>query len=212
MSYFKDTDFKRMRWPVYKAKSIDETKTDDITEFRRLKSKKLEVIKYFCLLYDKGSPLPRRLQDTKERKLVAAKLAGFDTTRPDDHNYVMQLSKLSLPVHVDIVKQMLRLQHNRDFSRISALEYYFEECVDKMLSLVEESDKVDPKKMLDAMTVKDTMRKSMKATSEELDSLYAKIYGDDNDLEEIVNTMTSWTPESVADLSIDDNLYDDDEW
>lgn len=213
MSYFKDQDFKRMRWPVYKATKVEDAKVEDITAFKRIKVKKLEVVKYFCLLYDVGSPLPKRLQDIKERKAVAAKLAGFDMTRPDDFNYVSQLNKLAMPVHVDIVKQMLKLQHNRDFSRISALEYYFEESVGKMLSLIEESDKVDPKKMLDAMTVKDNLRKSMKATSEELDSLYAKIYGDDKLVEEIVNSMTSWTPESVAELSIDDDDdFEDDEW
>jgi hypothetical protein len=62
---------------------------------------------------------------------------------------------------------------------------------------------------LDALTVKDGLRKFMKATSEELESLYAKIYGDDKQLEELVGSKLNWSPELVANLTSD---YDDDVW
>lgn len=209
MSYFKDSDFKKMRWRVYKAKSLDDTGLSEVTELRRIKTNKLKVASYFALMYDAASPLPKRIQDIKERKSVAAKLAGFDLTQMEEFNSASQLFALSNDAYISIVVQMLKIQHNRDFSRISALERFFDECVEKMFSVVEESDKVDTKKMLDAMTVKDGLRKFMKSTSEELESLYSKIYGDDKHLEELVSQRVNWSPELVADLTSE---IEEDEW
>ena len=114
---------------------------------------------------------------------------------------------------MSIVVQMLKIQHNRDFSRIAALESFFSECVEKMFTIVEESDKMDAKKTLDAMTVKDGLRKFMKSTSEELESLYAKIYGGDEQLEKAVEQKTSWSPELVAELTTSAmEEFEDDIW
>lgn len=212
MSYFKDSDFRKMRWRVYKAKDLADTNLEEleaIKRFRANKADKLRLGAYFAYMYDANSPLPKRIQEVKERKAVAAKLAGFDLTLANEYAHATQIFALSSPVYVDIVVQMLKVQHNRDFSRIAALENFFQECVEKMFAIVEESDKMDTKKVLDALTVKDGLRKFMKATSEELESLYAKIYGDDKQLEELVGSKLNWSPELVANLTSD---YDDDVW
>lgn len=210
MGWFKDSDFRKMRWRVYKAKNIDDAGMSEITELKRVKVNKLKVASYFAYMYDAGSPFPKRIQDIKERKAAAAKLAGYDLTLLEDHAACANLFALANDAYVSIVVQMLKIQHNRDFSRISALESFFTECVEKMFTIVEESDKMDAKKMLDAMTVKDGLRKFMKSTSEELESLYNKIYGGDDQLEKVVEQATSWSPELVADIT--NNEYEDDIW
>jgi len=213
MSYFKDSDFRKMRWKVYKATNLDDTGLAEIEPLKRAKGNRAERLKlgaYFAYMYDANSPLPKRIQEVKERKAVAAKLAGFDLTLIGEYSYAVQLFALSNPLYVEIVVQMLKIQHNRDFSRIAALENFFQECVEKMFAIVEESDKMDAKKVLDALTVKDGLRKYMKATSEELESLYAKIYGDDKHLEELVGPKLNWSPELVASLTSE--YEDDDAW
>lgn len=215
MSWFKDNDFRKMRWKAHKAKVFEDIGMQDVTEIKRVKTNRFRVACYFAYMYDANSPLPRRIQDIKERKATAAKLAGFDLTLAEDNHFVTSLYALQNDVFVSVVTQMLKLQHNRDFSRIAALENYFNECVEKMFALVEESDKMDTKKMLDAMTVKDSLRKYMKSTSEELEGLYAKIYGDDKQLEETVQQKMSWSPELVADLTSQEvalDEYEDDVW
>lgn len=199
MGYFKDGDFRYMRYKVYKAKDYASTGLDTLNAMKRIGAKnKMKVGAYFAYMYDANSPVPKRVQDLKERKAVAAKLAGFDLTVPEEYNTASQIFALSIPVYVDIVTEMLRVQHNRDFARISALEKFFDECVEKMFAIVEEGDKMDAKKVLDAMTVKDGLRKYMKATSEELEGLYAKIYGGDKQIEELVGQKMSWSPELVG--------------
>jgi hypothetical protein len=202
MGYFKDGDFRYMRYKVYRAKDYAATGLDTVMAMRRITQRnRMKVGAYFAYMYDANSPVPRRVQDLKERKAVAAKLAGFDLTQAEEYNLVSQIFGLSAEVYVDIATEMLRAQHNRDFSRISALEKFFDECVEKMFAIVEEGDKMDAKKVLDAMTVKDGLRKYMKATSEELEGLYAKIYGGDKQLEELVGQKMSYSPELVAGLT-----------
>lgn len=210
MSYFKDSDFRKMRWKAHRARDIKDMHISEVTELNRLKNtNKFRIACYFAYMYDANSPLPRRIQDLKERKATAAKLAGFDLTSTDEHHTLTALYGLQVEAYVAIVTQMLKLQHNRDFSRIAALENYFNECVEKMFALVEESDRMDTKKMLDSMTVKDSLRKYMKSTSEELESLYSKIYGDDKQLEEVVQQKMNWSPELVADLTNREVSLDD---
>jgi hypothetical protein len=202
MGYFKDGDFRYMRYKVYRAKDYGATGLDTVMAMRRITQRnRMKIGAYFAYMYDANSPVPRRVQDLKERKAVAAKLAGFDLTQAEEYNLVSQIFGLSAEVYVDIATEMLRAQHNRDFSRISALEKFFDECVEKMFAIVEEGDKMDAKKVLDAMTVKDGLRKYMKATSEELEGLYAKIYGGDKQLEELVGQKMSYSPELVAGLT-----------
>lgn len=199
MGYFKDGDFRNMRFKVYRAKDYSATGLDTVMAMRRITQRnRMKVGAYFAYMYDANSPVPRRVQDLKERKAVAAKLAGFDLTQAEEYNLVSQIFALSSEVYVDIATEILKVQHNRDFARISALEKFFDECVEKMFAIVEEGDKMDAKKVLDAMTVKDGLRKYMKATSEELEGLYAKIYGGDKQLEELVGQKMSWSPELVG--------------
>lgn len=213
MGWFKDSDFRKMRWKVHKAKSVEEAGMSEVTELKRVKINRLKVASYFAYMYDAGSPFPKRIQDIKERKAAAAKLAGYDLTSMEEHAAASALFALSNDAYVSIVVQMLKIQHNRDFSRISALESFFSECVEKMFTIVEESDKMDAKKTLDAMTVKDGLRKFMKSTSEELESLYAKIYGGDEQLEKAVEQKTSWSPELVAELTTSAmEEFEDDIW
>ena len=202
MGYFKDGDFRYMRYKVYKAKDYASTNLDEIGAMKRVGIKnRMKVGSYFAYMYDANSPVPKRVQDLKERKAIAAKLAGFDLTIAEEYNAASQIFALSAPLYVDIATQMLKVQHNRDFARISALEKFFDECVEKMFAIVEEGDKMDAKKVLDAMTVKDGLRKYMKATSEELEGLYAKIYGGDKQLEELVGQKMSWSPELVGSMT-----------
>lgn len=202
MGYFKDGDFRYMRYKVYKAKDYASTNLDEIGAMKRVGIKnRMKVGSYFAYMYDANSPVPKRVQDLKERKAIAAKLAGFDLTIAEEYNAASQIFALSAPLYVDIATQMLKVQHNRDFARISALEKFFDECVEKMFAIVEEGDKMDAKKVLDAMTVKDGLRKYMKATSEELEGLYAKIYGGDKQLEELVSQKMSWSPELVGSMT-----------
>jgi hypothetical protein len=199
-SIFKASDFHKMRWNAYRAKDEESLGLSrDVPAAKRIISNKLEVQKYFCFMYDVNSPLNKRIQNVMERKEMAAQMAGFDRTLVSTINALQQLFKLALPIHQEVLAQMLRVQHNRSFDRIVAEENLFYQCVEIINTPLEFGEDVDPEKTIKALNAKQVTRKIMAETDEALLALRAKVFfNEDDPANAVVEKMISWSPEGVS--------------
>lgn len=196
---FRDVQFKAMFFPVHKVKDPQKVDTVDRVEaFRRVfrddKAKRIKGIKYFCYMYDKGSPLHTQLPVLKERKKVAATLAGFDLDK--DANILAQMWKLSSKLYVEIVQQMLKIQHSRAFAVIVAQEAYFDQILEQLILPVEEEEGKD---LLQAYQIKAKLNDSLNDIRIQLDALYEEVFRGDTEIVDKIDLSDSMaTPESYA--------------
>lgn len=197
---FRDVQFKAMFFPVHKVKDPQKVDTvDRVSAFRRVfrddKSKRIKGIRYFCYMYDKGSPLHTQLPVLAERKRVASTLAGFDLEK--DSNILAQMWKLSSPLYIEIVQQMLKVQHSRAFATIVAQEAYFDQILEQLILPVEEEEGKD---LLQAYQIKAKLNDSLNDLRVQLDALYEEVFrGDTEIMDKIDLTDSMATPESYAD-------------
>ena len=196
---FRDVQFKTMFFPIHKSTDPQKVSTVERVEgFRRLfrdeKPKRVKAIKYFCYLYDKGSPLHTQVPVLAERKNVAAVLAGYDLEK--DSNILAQMFKLSANLYIEIVKQMLKVQHSRAFSTLVAQEAYFEQILEQLILPVEEEEGKD---LLQSYQIKAKLNESLAVLRVQIDTLYEEIFKGDLDLQEKIDIGdTMATPESYA--------------
>ena len=198
---FKDSDFKNMRWNAKRA--VDEKAlglTKDVPIANNLRSHRFEVMKYLCFMYDVGSPLPKRIQNIMERKEMAVKLAGIERTDISVVSMIEHLFRLSVPLYKDILAGMLRIQKNRKFSQIVALEQLYDQCINAMIEPFDGNFSLDAKRAMDALNAKRVTAQMVTDIDIKLEALYASVYyEDDTDANVVVDTMLKWTPESTAD-------------
>lgn len=194
------TEFSKMTWKVYSAKSDKEVDLSAIPSFSRIKADRLPIIKYMAFLYDVESPFNKRIPDVTERKREAALLAGFDFTSPQGMAKAERLYKLSDEVYRDVVMDMLRYQRNKEFTQLVSLETFFEECARRMFQPLEDiQDGKNSKMEMDAVLVKSKISDEMQKTSEKIDILYRKLFCDDPAVKKIVAKIVQFSPEGIAD-------------
>jgi uncharacterized protein YaaW (UPF0174 family) len=129
-----------------------------------------------------------------ERKNVAAVLAGYDLEK--DSNILAQMFKLSAGLYIEIVKQMLKVQHSRAFSTLVAQEAYFEQILEQLILPVEEEEGKD---LLQSYQIKAKLNESLAVLRVQIDTLYEEIFKGDLDLQEKVDIGDAMaTPESYA--------------
>lgn len=196
---FRDVQFKGMFFPVHKSDDPQKIDTvERVDAFRRLykdnKAKRVRCIKYFCYMYDKGSPLYTQVPVLQERKQVAATLAGFSLE--DDANLLAQMFKLSSPLYTEIVLKMLKVQHSRAFATIVAQEAYFDQILEQLILPVEEEEGKD---LLQAYQIKAKLNESLATLRTQLDALYEEVFKGDEQIQEKISIDDAMaTPESYA--------------
>ena len=196
---FRDVQFKAMFFPIHKVKDPQKVETvDRVDGFRRLfrddKAKRIKGIKYFCYMYDKGSPLHTQLPVLSERKKIAATLAGFDLEK--DSNILSQMFKLSSGLYIEVVQQMLKIQHSRAFATIVAQEAYFDQILEQLILPVAEEEGKD---LLQAYQIKAKLNDSLIDLRIQLDALYEEVFRGDTEIMDRVDLNESMaTPESYA--------------
>ena len=196
---FNDRQFNLMLFRIHKVEDPQKQEmVKRVPAFKRLgkdnKSLRVKCIKYFCYLYDRYSPLQTQVHVLKERKQVAATLAGFNLE--EDKHVLALLFRLSNPTYVDVVKQMLKLQHSRAFSMIVAQEAYFEQILEQLVTPVEDEEGKD---LLQAYSIKSKLSDNLESIKNQLDTLYEEVYGDNEDVQEIMNADSLLaTPEAYA--------------
>jgi uncharacterized protein YaaW (UPF0174 family) len=129
-----------------------------------------------------------------ERKNVAAVLAGYDLEK--DSNILAQMFKLSASLYIEIVKQMLKVQHSRAFSTLVAQEAYFEQILEQLIIPVLDEEGKD---LLQSYQIKAKLNESLAVLRVQIDNLYEEIFKGDLDLQEKIDMSdTMATPESYA--------------
>jgi len=153
-----------------------------------------KVIRYVCFMYDKGSPLPKKIDNIWQMKLEAATLAGFEMDRQkrfsDDVNEMLA-GKIKAVNHM--IVRFLSFFHDINFM---TYKMYKEKYFDVMVQLKESKD---PK-------VLESLLKSVKTLTNEISLLEGKIFYPE-DSEYLIQAMyeqaefeeLELTPEFIAD-------------
>lgn len=195
---YRSSDFSGMYFKVHGLTTLDGVEAlSEVPAFEQVRNERVKTIKYFCYLYDAGSPILKRVRDIDKRRQKAAELAGFG---PEDAQYVNTLNRLSVQRYRDIVLQMLRAQHNRTFSTIVMSEVLFDECMQKINQIVEMDKDTDA---LRAMKSKFDIIKHMNDLDEEISQLEAKVFMGDDQAERVVRESGALTPHQIARLEDD---------
>lgn len=153
-----------------------------------------KVIRYICFMYDKGSPLPKKIDNLLQMKLEAATLAGFDMDnlkRFSDEVNEMLAGKNKAVNHM--IVRFLSFFHDINFM---TYKMYKEKYFDVMVQLKESKD---PKAL-------ETLLKSIKNLTTEIALLEGKIFYPE-DTEYLIQAMyeqaefeeLELTPEHIAD-------------
>lgn len=197
---FKHADFKRMRWPAYNCPSVEQLKfLNDVPEAKQLSAYSFEIMKYFCFMYDVGSPLTERIQNITERKELAFRMAGFDNTEVTQQDIKSNLFKLRTPIYRRILTRMLKVQHNLKLSLLVAMEQTFWQCFDAAITEVVMDETTDPKKYIDSINAREKTTTLMFDLERRISTLNASIYiNEDEAANEVVKEILAWSPEGIS--------------
>lgn len=190
---FTDNDFRAMFFPVHGKKSIERVKNLDLVDTDCLPSDhKDRVVKYLAYMYDKDSPLPKKIVDLDARKAQALELSG---ARSLPSHFIENLLSLSDPRIRQVVHQMLKVQRHRMWHQLVTNEMYFYELQERMLEPIEEEQ---DKRDIEAIEKKNRLSEISEELDKKITRLYEQYYGDD--IESIIQEDNCFTPESIADV------------
>lgn len=193
-------EFKLMKFNVYDLP----VGTDIVTHFPELKSykefseykdkEKNLVFRYVFFCYDKNSPLIKLYPDLKKRKEMALDLAGF--SRATSGNFSEKLSDIMAFNNEkvsDAIFCFLQLQRHRVWMMIVSTEQAFDEYQRLILNPVSDTigtgqnkEELGDKDILSAATTKSKLMQECEEMNKRIDLYYKELFGDNNDLKEIV--------------------------
>jgi len=166
-----DGDFASMKYNVWKNKSKNLIKSfpdfkdhPDIFGLSVGDLDKEKVIRYICLAYDKGSPLPDKIENILMMKMEAATLAGFRKSaggafREDVDEMIVGGNKTIN----HMVIRFLSFFHDLDFATLRMYKVKHFELLQKF------GEESDPKSMENIMKTINTM-------ADTVDTIKAKIF------------------------------------
>lgn len=157
------------------------------------KQQAVQIIKFFVLLYDKGSPLQHRYSDLSKRKDIAIELAGIH--RKHQKPLMDELISLSNSVHVQVISEMLRKQADHSLSLLHSQEQLFYELLYHVMEPIqkEESDK----DKMAALEKKAKLSEQMEDVSDRIEKYRAKYFRGDSNLEKKIKSIR-YSPEMIA--------------
>ena len=151
------------------------------------------TLKYIVYLYDKNSDLIHEYPDLTERKRAAATEAGWDFLNAEKNKFnikVERIMELRDERTRAAVLKYLELQNSKEMDMIHYNEQLFAEYRDLLLRPVldEPTSKEDALGTTDVKNIyatadyKKKLREECKQIASDLEKLYAKVYGDNEDL------------------------------
>lgn len=195
---FDKGEFKKMRFNVYE---VPDSK-DLMKHFPELSSMESfakyaeadrnRLIRYIMLMYDKESPLVKRVQKYKDRQRQAAHLAGYDLQKHEDR--LEQVFTLADESIANMVADFIILLNDRKWSLIVSSEATFYEFQRGLFMNV--VNVRDDKARLDAITVKAKIMTESDEIDARLERYYSDLFGDDKLIE--VAKKKRIRPESIA--------------
>jgi len=183
-----DLDYSKMEFnPV--AKKLDEKVLSII------KCKEEKLARYILLMYDKNSPVTAAYQSLKQRKEVAASIAGYDIDK-EDMSPIFEFKNGDNPDEtlIECISNFLRYQNNLLWCLIVSQEQAFHEFTSRVMSPVT-GDK--DKDILSAINIKNSIMSSQDDIITRLDKYYRQLSGGDDMLESNIKTKKRFTPETI---------------
>lgn len=190
-----DISYERLKIPVHKA-SKDEDLLDKFEVFRNHKEfsdypKQIrnKAIKYVVFTYDPNSPFVLdSVSDLKKRKEAAAEAAGFlrDPRTGKFDELVKEIMELRDEDTNAMIFKFLQIINNRTWTLIVTNEQIFDEYTALLMEPVKSAAGTDDKKVLEAANIKSKLREECKVIADELEKLYKKLFGDNDDLKDVI--------------------------
>jgi len=147
---------------------------------------KNKVLKYIMFLYDKNSPFRVKFQDVLQRKVEAAKGAGWETIEggifSDDVERILRGHNITIN---EMIVAFIRLHRNFKYSYLVGLEESFYRM------------------MLEIMTGEMRNVSNMKQTQEELESIMLELTAEDNN-PELRDTLLRYVEQARLNLRPED--------
>lgn len=197
-------DFSKLKIPVNKVPFGQ----DIINEFKELQvheefaryphADRNNVIRFVVYAYDPKSPfVENAASDLKKRKESAAEEAGFNRNEKTGRfeGKIVEIMAMENDSTNEMIFCYLRLINNRTWKLISTYEQVFSEYIKLLMTPISDSD-IDSKKLLEAANVKAKLREECKIIATDLDSLYKTLFGDSEDIKEII-TIKPIKPETI---------------
>lgn len=147
------------------------------------------MLRYIIMMYDPKSPLVYNERDIKNRRNVAADLAGLtgelilDSVFQFTHDYLADLT----------FSYLQRFVKSKEWAAIIALEFTYWEAVKKLLEPIKDKNS---RNVLISVQLKSAIKLEMLGDIDKLDGLYKTFFGEDKQLEGIIKKRL--TPEMVA--------------
>lgn len=163
-------------------------KLKKVREFARplAKLNKNKVLRYIMFLYDKNSPFRVKYQDVLQRKVEAAKGAGWETAQggifSDDVERILRGHNITVN---EMIVAFIRLHRNFKYSYLVGLEESFYRM------------------MLEIMTGEMGNVSKMKQTQEELENIMFELTSEDNN-PELRDTLLRYVEQARLNLRPED--------
>lgn len=169
-------------------------------EYQGSKENRERTIKYLLYMYDKGSPLRKDIPDLAERKLEAARLAGFvvNNTLHSDYKVYPNLFNLTSEVVRTMTLSMLQFQNSREWAMLVTAEQQMWENMRDIFQI--QTSKEDSAKDRAEVAKKKSMlieeNRKLDAICKEYEAV---IFGDNDDVKTVAATVRgNVTPEKLA--------------
>lgn len=152
-----------------------------------------KLLRYILALYDPKSPVVKDNPDLTQRKIEAAKLAGYNIVK--DEKKLETIYACDSDYMVSIIVLFLRtIVKSRVWASIQADEQVFWEFIARLYKPIsEESDKDD----INAGEKKIKLSQGKETISVQIESNWGKLLGDDDDLKKKVKKQ-DFSPEAMA--------------
>lgn len=149
------------------------------------------MVKYVIFAYDPESPCVKNFSsDLKKRKEAAAEAAGYVrlTSGKFEQPVIDYMNMLNAHINDMICCYLRYFVNNQIWSLIVADENVMAEYISLLLEPINNQNggKMDDKKLLEAATIKSKLREECKSIVADLNKLYKELYGDNDDLKEII--------------------------
>jgi hypothetical protein len=194
--------FGKLKFPLYDLENEPDLlshlpELNKHAEFRKIpKSRSDAVIKYLILLYDPQSHLLKEYHDLKERKEAALVLANIPKWGKGYADYVDDMVNLTDPIVLNAVMCLLvKVYHNRKYTEWQTLQQELEEYTRRRLNLITAKDDKDE---MAALEKKAKLRVECQNINDQLDGMEKDIFGNDDELKEIVKQLRFDTPENFV--------------
>jgi hypothetical protein len=148
-------------------------------------------LRYVCALYDPKSPLRTTEKDPNYRKLVAAKLAGFDMNNEEllDEIYTGE----DEAVFFILTKFLFRFVREKEYLALCAIEYKFAENISELLTPIKGDTNSE---RLEAAKKKSLLASELDTDMNRIEALWERIYGDKDVVKQVKKKRL--TPETMA--------------